>query len=913
MRYAFGWLTFLTCVIGLCLIPQGQAPAQIAGKTDLDALFFKTLPPRCIGPSVMSGRITDVAVVEKKPSVIYVASASGGLWKTVNNGATWTAVFEREATASLGAVAVSQSHPDVVWVGTGEANPRNSVSWGDGVYKSTNGGKTWQNMGLVDSHHIGRIVIHPTDPDIVYVAALGHLWGPNKVRGLYKTTDGGVSWQLSKYLDENTGFIDVAMDPNDPDTLYAAAYQVRRDAFAGGNPATQHGASAGIYKTTDGGKTWDQLTIGLPDHPVGRCGLSIYRKDPRIVYAVIQTDRTTSTTAGQEANLKVREVKDATGFKRLAAIDANDGGVFRSDDKGRTWKHVNSLCPRPFYYGQIRVDPGDDQRVYVLGIDLHVSKDGGKTFLADTGAPETHVDYHALWIDPKDTDHLILGSDGGLYFSYDRGQVWEHLKNLPVSQFYGISVDQRKPYHVFGGLQDNGTWAGPSSTRDPAGISIADWHDVLGFDGFHCQVDRDDHDILYCEGQYGLLRRVNLRTDQHFDIKPRLPERSDNGTLNEGNIRPLPPPGTPSFRFNWSAPILVSKHQAKTLYFAGNRVFRSNNRGDSWEIISPDLTLGKPGPSHYSGHTITTLAESPRKQGVLYAGTDDGRVHVSLDDGQHWTDLTDKIPGLPAQRWVTRLECSNFAEGTAYLTIDRHRYDDQKPYVFRTTDHGATWTSIAGNLPANGCVHVLREDTRNQNVLYVGTEFGLFVSLDGGTTWHRHSGLPTVAVHDLIVHPRDQELVIATHGRGIWIMDVTPLQEATAKVLSDWYLFSVKPVVAHRSRAKRNWIGTRTFLGTNPPFGASIYYYLKNPTNAVPTIQIRDGKGKVVAELKGPAQTGNQPGLHQVVWDLRRSGSDPFAFELVPPGDYLATLTLGGFQMQQRIVVEPDAKVGVPK
>jgi photosystem II stability/assembly factor-like uncharacterized protein len=907
MRKICGWWAVPAWLVVLWLVPGGVAPAQVGDKNNLDARLFKALPPRCIGPSVMSGRVCDVAVVEKKPTVMYVASASGGLWKTVNNGSTWTAVFERETTVALGAVAVSQSNPDIVWVGTGEANARNSVSWGDGVYKSIDAGKSWKQMGLADSHHVGRIVIHPTNPDIVYVAALGHVWGPNKVRGMYKTTDGGKSWQLSKYIDEDTGFVDVAMDPSDPDTLYAAAYQVRRDAFSGGNPAKQTGPGSGLYKTTDGGKTWDKLTTGLPQRPMGRCGLSIYRKDPNIVYAVIQTDKTTSTTAGQAANLKHREITDAMGVTRLVTINADDGGVFRSDDKGKTWKQVNSLCPRPFYYGQIRVDPNNDKRIYVLGIDFHVSNDGGKTFADGTGAPATHVDHHALWINPNESDHMVLGNDGGLYFSYDRGQVWEHLKNLPISQFYGVGVDMRKPYHVYGGLQDNGTWAGPSASRDPDGITIADWQDLLGYDGFYCQIDRDDQDILYCEGQYGMLRRIHLDTGKTKDIRPRLSVRNGNGSVTDGNIRPPPPLKSPALRFNWSSPIVVSKHAAKTLYYAGNHVFRSSNRGDTWEIISPDLTHGKPGPSPYNGHTITALAESPRKQGVVFVGTDDGRVHVSLDDGQGWTDVSDKIPDVPAQRWISRIECSAFAETTAYLSIDRHRNDDQKPYLFKTTDHGATWTSIANNLPA-GSIHVIREDPRNKDLLYVGTEFGLLLSLDGGATWHRHSGLPTVAVHDLVVHPRDQELIICTHGRGIWIMDVAPLQEMTAKVLADWYLFSVKAAQAYLPRSKRTWTGTRTFLGTNPPYGTSIYYYLKNPVKAVPIIQIRDGQGKLVAELKGPA-TGNQAGLHQVVWELRRTGTDPFAFDLVPPGEYMATLTLGGYQMQQRFLVEPDAKM----
>jgi photosystem II stability/assembly factor-like uncharacterized protein len=894
------WLAALTCLL---LLPP-RASAQGADRDDLDYLLFQALAPRCIGPAVMSGRVTDLAVVEKRPATFYVASASGGLWKTVNNGTTFTPLFDRQATVSLGAVAVSQSHPDIVWVGTGEANARNSVSWGDGVYKSSNGGKSWKCMGLGDSHSIGRIAIHPTNPDIVYVAALGHLWGPNKERGLYKTQDGGLTWQVSKFIDENTGFIDVAMDPTDPATLYAAAYQVRRDAFSGGNPATQTGPGAGLYKTSDAGTTWERLAGGLPDRPCGRCGLSIYRKNPSTVFAVVQTDRTSVTTVGQAANLKEREIVNEWGAKQTSPITPDDGGIFRSDDKGKTWRQVNSLCPRPFYYGQIRVDPSDVNRVYVLGIALHVSHDGGKSFLQGEQAPGTHADYHALWIDPRDADHLILGCDGGVNFSYDRGANWEHLKNLPIGQFYAVAVDLRKPYRIYGGLQDNGTWAGPSATRDPAGIALADWSNLMGFDGYYCQVDPTDADTVYCEGQYAILRRVNVRTGENRDIKPRLPVKGDKADL-AGNIVPPPPLQSPGFRFNWCTPILLSTHNPRTVYVGGNHVFRSVNRGEVWEIISGDLTLGKPGPDSSMGHTITTLAESPLKYGLLFAGTDDGRILMTRDGGHNWTNLSANLSGIPAARCISRIECSHFAEGTAYVTIDRHRNDDRKPYLFKTTDFGATWHNLTNNLPASGSVHVVREDPRNNDLLYVGTEFGLFLSLDAGSTWHRHSGLPTVAVYDLVVHPRDRELVIATHGRGIWILNVAPLQEFTAAVRDQAaHLFTIQPATALRPRGTRIWEASRTFLGSNPPFGARLYYYLKGPQfegPSAPRVVITDSLGKKVVELATPAKGGVRAGLHVLVWGL---SSDLFSAELVPAGDYVATLHVGGKSYPQRLRIE---------
>lgn len=864
-----------------------------------DPEFLKVLVPRCIGPANMSGRIVDVAVYEKHPRIMYVASASGGLWKTVNNGTTWAPVFERQGTGALGAVAVSQSNPDIVWVGTGEANARNSVSWGDGVYKSTDGGKTWANMGLRDSHHIGRVVIHPTQPNIVHVAALGHLWGPNRERGLYRTTDGGKSWRQVLFIDEDTGFVDLVMDPADPKILYAAAYQVRRDAFSGGNPAVQHGPGSGLFKTSDAGDTWKKMAGGLPAKALGRCGLAVFRKDPRVVYAVVQTERTDTPVVGQEANLKSRPEKDEAGKLIKRPIGPEDGGIFRSDDKGETWTYLNSLCPRPFYYGQIRIDPSDEQRIYVLGIQFHLSTDGGKTFTKETAAKGVHPDHHALWINPADSHHLVLGCDGGMYFSYDRSATWEHLLNLPVGQFYAVGVDMRKPYRVYGGLQDNGSWGGRSATRDMAGITTADWFRILGFDGYYCQVDPRDVDTVYAEGQYGILRRINVNTGLVTDIKPRLTSGGKKGRINT-NIEPAPPPGTPAFRFNWCSPILLSPHDSRTVYYGGNVVFRSRDRGDHWTIISPDLTRGKPGPSHHTGHAITTLAESALKPGLLWAGTDDGRVHVTLDGGQQWLNVSSKIPVLPG--WVTRLEASRFAEGTAYLTIDRHRNDDRSPYVFRTTDFGNSWKQLTSNLPPGGPVHVIREDPRNRNLLYVGTELGLFISGHGGLSWHRQSHLPTVPVHDLVVHPRDRELVIGTHGRSIYIMDVAPLQELRAELLQGpAHLFDVKPAVAFRQRALRS-LGSKHFAGENPPYGAQIYYYVRKDLEDAPALTIADAAGKKIASVNA-ART---PGLHRLTWKLSQPNTPPAVYRPVPAGEYTVTLRLGDKAWSKKVHVEVE-------
>jgi photosystem II stability/assembly factor-like uncharacterized protein len=811
----------------------------------------------------MGGRVTDLAVFEKNPALMYVATASGGLWKTVNGGTTWAPVFDHETTASIGAVAVAEGDANLVWAGTGEANPRNSVSWGDGVYKSTDGGKTWKNMGLPESHHIGRVVIHPTQPDVVYVAALGHLWGPNPDRGLYRTCDGGKTWRKVLFVNANTGVIDVVMDPANPRTLYAAAYQVRRDGFGGGNPAVQTGPGGGLFRTTDGGQTWQKMTKGLPRRPLGRCGLAISRKNPRLLYAVGQTDKTDDSDLGQMAK---------TGS------DASRGGVFRSTDRGQSWTKLNDLCPRPFYFGKIRLDPADVRRVYVLGAWLHLSTDGGRTFAKTDGAATAHNDHHALWIDPRNSRRMVLGGDGGLHFTHDQGATWSHCRNLPIGQYYAIGVDMSLPYRIYGGLQDHGCWGGPSATRTQ-GISASDWYKMRKGDGQCCQVDPTNPNSVYAAIHYGQLRRLDLRTGASKKITPR------------------PGPKAPKYRFNWTAPLLLSPHNSRVLYFGGNFVFRSPNRGNKWSVISPDLTRGRPGPSKDSGHTLTALAESPLRRGLLYAGTDDGRLHLTTDGGGRWTELTPRLPHVLPEFWVSRIECSHFAAGTAYLALDRHRLDDRSVYLFKTTNYGYSWKSLAGNLPSGGPVRVIREDPRNRNLLYVGTEFGLFISLDGGRRWLPVRGLPTVPVPDLVVHPRDQELVIATHGRSLYVLDVVPLQELTPRVLAGAaHLCSVRkntdypPVKSPKGRVAGD------FIGTNPPVGASCYYYLRDAPAGPVRLSIQDKRREKVCVLTGATVAG----LHRISWDLRRADTRlP-----VPPGEYVGVLIVGGQEYRQKIKVQ---------
>jgi photosystem II stability/assembly factor-like uncharacterized protein len=838
--------------------------------------LLSALPARNIGPANMGGRIVDVAVVEDNPATMYVAAATGGVWKTTDGGNSWAPVFDGQTTLCIGAVAVAPSNPDVVWVGTGEGNARNSVAWGDGVFRSVDGGKTWQHLGLKETRHIGRIAVHPKNPDVAYVAALGRFWGPNKERGLYKTTDGGKTWNLCKFLDDETGFVDVALAADDPETVYACAYRVRRDAFAGGNPQVQTGDKAGLYVSRDGGKTWDRMAGGLPQRPCGRCGVSVSRKSPDVVYAVVQTDKTNVTVRGQDAK---------------AGGDPDTGGVFRSEDRGKTWTKLNDLCPRPFYYGQIRVDPSDDNRVYVLGINFHLSNDGGKTFTTAGGRGGAHPDHHALWIDPKDSKHLVLGNDGGLYFSKDRAQTWEAVRNLPIGQFYGIAVDMRTPYRVYGGLQDNGSWGGPSATQNSVGVTNRDWGRIGGGDGFQCAVDPTDPDTVYWESQYGNLNRSNLR-----GLAP--------GAMSRG-IRPRPPQGAPAYRFNWDSPLLISPHDPKTIYYGGNHVFRSLDRGDRWEPLSPDLTRGQPGPNAYNGHTLTTLAESPRKAGLLWAASDDGKVHVSRDCGKSWADLSDKVPGLPPERWVNRIECSAFDDDTAYLAIDRHRQEDLKAHLFRTTDFGATWQPLGEGLPAGAVVHVVRESSKNRDLLFAGTENGLFVSLDGGKGWSRMTnGLPpAVPVYDLVIHPRDRELVVGTHGRSIYVVDVGPLEELTAEARSRAaYLCQPRPATPFWPKEVEK-PANKTYVAPNPAYGAALYYHLAKAAEGPAKVTIKGPDGKTVASLTGPKEAG----LHGVLWDMKLGENRG----LPKGGDYGVTLEVGGQKLTTKLRVNGPERVGL--
>lgn len=1112
--------------------PAKEAPADEKKEWDgvLSKEWLKGIRWRNVGPANMGGRIVDLAVNENSPSTWWAATASGGLLKTTNNGISFEMQFDKEATVSIGAVAVSKSNPDVVWVGTGENNPRNSVSYGDGVYKSTDGGKTWKNMGLKKTFQIGEIVVHPTDPNTVYVGALGRLYGSNEERGVYKTTDGGETWERCFYLDDRTGIMEMQMHPTDPNTLIVTAWERLRDGFDswpgnevpipegydGYDPIRKWGPASGIYKTTDAGKNWKKLTNGLPTGQLGRIGIDWYRKDPNIIFAIVDSENTgkgpqplnvnwgavgadvdgkivitqvypkspaqsgglmtgdvvvamgeqelksfdeildslrkkkggdtvsltvqrgdekkalefkltsrggragatpqqgvwfggigedvdqgvkltqvnpespagkaslqvddilvefdgqpakawtevvsavTSKKAGDKVKVKFLrddetkelemtlenrptppgsqqpaapartyvgfqgtnaekggallteitadgpaekaglmkgdvvkgvnkksigtyrdlttmlaelnvgdkltfEVARATEIKEFEVVAAERpapvrpytaslggqaanvqdqqgakgfeyGGVYKSTDGGETWTRLNSVHSRPMYFSVIRVDPNDDQKIYLLGVSQFKSVDGGVTFDESLGR-SVHADGHSLWVDPKDGNHMIIGVDGGVYVTYDQGRNWDHLNTLPIGQFYHVAISPKYPYYLYGGLQDNGTWGGPALSLSGRGPVNEDWVSVGGGDGFMCRVDPNDPDLVYWTSQNGAMGRRNMKTGERASIRPRSIE------------------GQPAYRFNWNTPFILSSANSRVFYAAGNYVFRSMDRGANLEKISPEITLTKRG-------SATALSESPLDSNVLYVGTDDGALWVTKDGGKSWSEIGKGL-NLPAPRWVATVEASRFAPGRVYVSLDGHRSNDDEAYAFVSEDFGATWKSIRSNLPW-GSTRCLRESPFNENVLLVGTEFHVFASADRGGTWNSlNTNLPTVPVFDFAFHPNNGEVVAATHGRSLWIADITPLNQfAAQQTNAAAHLY--KPLTAIRWRREPSRGGTnRSYAGENPPSGAILYYSIsKKAKEAV--VRVANAEGQTIREIRGPVE----PGLHRVVWDL---------------------------------------------
>jgi photosystem II stability/assembly factor-like uncharacterized protein len=831
---------------------------------------FSGMRFRSIGPAVTSGRVNMFAVDPNDRSKYYIAVASGGVWKTVNAGTTWTPVFDGEGSYSIGAIALDPKNTAVVWVGTGEYNSQRSVGYGDGVYKSEDGGKSWKNMGLKTSEHIGRIVIDPRDSNVVFVAAQGPLWSPGGERGLYKTTDGGKTWKAVISISENTGVTDVVMDPSNPDTMYAAAWQRRRHFYT----LINGGPESALYKSIDGGNTWTKLRSGLPPGDLGRIGLDVSPVEPNVVYATVE----------------------ASG---------NLSGIFRSQDRGATWEKMSPNIAIGLYYGQIICDPKNVDRIYIPNVYLQVSDDGGRTQRPLINRL-VHVDYHAMWIDPKNTDYYLVGNDGGVYESFDRGATWNFKANLPVAQFYDIAVDNNVPfYNVYGGTQDNNSLGGPAKTRNSAGIINHDWFVTNGGDGFRSAVDPDDPNTIYAESQNGGLVRFDKRTGETVNIPP------IEGKEEE------------SQRYNWDSPFIISPHNSKRLYFAGHKLFKSDNRGDDWKTISGDLTrrldrnllpvMGKVwGPDAIAKNQSTALygnasamSESPKKAGLIYIGTDDGLIQVTENDGGSYRKI-EKFPGVPDMSYVSRVIASMHDQNTVYALFNNHQNGDFKPYILKSTDTGRTWTSIVANLPQRGSLYAIAEDHVNPNMLFVGTEFGFFFTVDGGKQWiQMKGGLPTIAVRDIAIQRQANDLLLGTFGRGIYVLDdYTPLRQVSKTALDqNSMLFPVKDALMYvRSNTVfAGFQGYSFYTAPNPAYGATFVYYLKEAPKTLkqkrqeaereaeknkkpiryPSIEelraeaeeeapallftVTDSEGKVVRRLTAPASAGMQ----RVIWDMR--------------------------------------------
>jgi photosystem II stability/assembly factor-like uncharacterized protein len=802
------------------------------------------LHAREIGPAVTGGRIHDVEAVPSNPSIIYAAAASGGLWRTVNRGHTWTPLTDDLPVSTFGDVALAPSNPSIVYAGTGEQNNRQSTSWGNGVYRSDDGGDTWTHLGLENTRHIGKVEVHPSNPDVVYVAALGNLWAASEERGVFRSTDGGDSWEKVLFVDEHTGAVDMVMDPQNPRVLYAATYQRLRRAwgFNGGGPGS------GIWKTTDGGDTWTELTNGIPSGDKGRIGLAIAASSPNVLNALIET------------------------------ADARTTGTYRSEDGGASWTRVNELDIRPMYYSEIFIDPTNPDRVWTMATSSHRSEDGGRTFTEIAVRPTydvgVHADQHALWIDPNDPDHIYMGGDAGLHESYDAGVNFRKLNNFAISQFYAIGVDMRTPYYVYGGLQDNHSFAGPSETRRWAGIVNDDWQQTGFGDGMYWQPNPFDTTQAYGTSNGGTIFRLDTRTGDMVDIEPQAPEGQE-------------------YRWDWTTPIATSRHDANTVYAAANRLFISRNRGSSWTrtvdlskqidrdtvpmmgVLGADISISRNDGTSSFGEA-TTLSESPVDPRVLWVGMDDGNLQVSRDGGESWTEVSGNVPGLPAGTYVSRIAASRRGAGVAYAAFDAHRDGSFEPYVYRTGDFGRSWEPLHTGLPS-GSVNVIVEHPDNPDVLFLGTEHAAFASTDAGANWARIPNLPTTHYDDMVVHPRDKDLVLGTHGRGIWILDDT-------RMFAEWdegtegagvHVFTPAPATIFLYWKDTSYRGNAEYAGENPPDGAEITYRVSRPGAEYARLEIRNDNGDVVRQMRIPGGVG----VHRVNWDLRWGIPEPGAVD----------------------------------
>ncbi|HEV8363255.1 MAG TPA: hypothetical protein VGQ52_07035 [Gemmatimonadaceae bacterium] len=864
-----------------------MAASTTSAQTPFDKLKF-----RSIGPAALGGRIHDIEVPSGDPSTIYIGAASGGIWKSTNKGTTWTPIFDNQPVSTFGDIAIFIGDNKIVWAGTGEQNNRQSTSWGNGVYRSSDAGATWTHVGLEETRHIGRVTLHPTDPNVAYVAALGNLWKPSADRGVFKTTDAGRSWQKVLFVDTLTGAVDMVMDPNDPNTLYAATYQRLRSPWGmnGGGPGSA------IYKTGDGGATWRMLTSGIPAGDKGRIGLAIARGNGRILNATIEHPR--------------------------------EGGTYRTEDGGETWRKMSSVNPRPMYYSSIYLDPSNDRRVWVLGTTNFRSEDAGRTFRNLPASPVYDVglktDHHALWIDPRDGRHVLLGGDGGLHESWDMGETWNRLNNFAIGQFYAIAVDKREPYWVYGGMQDNHSWMGPSATRHWLGIINEDWKQIGFGDGMYQQWDPFNPRFVYSSSQNANMQRVDVQTGDRLDVAPN------------------PPAGERPYRFDWTAPIVASQHTAGTIYLGGNRLFISKDRGYTWSrtadltrqidrdtlplmgVLGRNIALARNDGEESFGE-ITTISESPVDPRVLWVGTDDGNVQVTRDGGLTWTNVTANFSGVPNGTFVARVVASSAARGTAYVAFDGHRKGNFTPYLYRSVDFGKTWTPVVNGLPNGNPLRTLHEWNGKAHVLFAGTEFGLYVSSDSAATWRKlAANLPTTRYDDVLIHPTTKDLVIGTHGRSIWILDdARPIADWSPRVASaPAFMFPIRDATIVQFWEDYSNRAQGAYAGENPPDGAIIHYHLsQSATDAKLTVSAPNGK--VVRSFSVPGEAGV---IQRAVWDLRH---DPPPFQpdttlarrmslpmpphvtddrgpFVSPGTYTVTIEAGGTKVSQPVRVKGD-------
>ena len=982
LQVALAALTLLSVPASLAAQGGGAvaAPATPMINQSADPLL-KSFKLRNIGPASMGGRIHDVEVSESHPSTIYLGYAVGGIWKSENNGTTFAPVFDTYEVASFGDLAIHPTNPNIVYAGSGEANNRQTSSFGGGMYKTTDGGKTWLLQGLRETQSISRVVINPRTPETVYAAVAGPLFGPSPDRGVYKTTDGGRTWNKIKYIDENTGFTDIAIDRSNPNVLYAASYQRRRThcCFNGGGPGSA------IWKTTNGGTSWTRLAgNGLPPGTYGRIALDVSRSNPGIVYVQIEAG-----VIGQEVDPEsgrgggggggggggfdwCNNAGPGGGFgggrggaaapqqpQTAPALNPASGGIFRSDNGGGAWRHVSNCNARPMYFSQVRIDPQNPNAVYVAGLPIAKSLDGGRTYatLNAAGGPAHpgHVDVHAIWIDPRNSNHILNGNDGGLDISYDQGRSWVSVKTMVTSLAYDVSADMRRPYFVCTGLQDNGSWCGPSSRRHANGILNSDWFNVGGGDGFFTGQDPNDYNIIYAESQNGNTSRLDLRTGLGGSIRPSAPappppvdvpaaaaapgggRGGGGGGGRGGNPNVVNAAQGDQYRYNWNTPYLLSSHNSSVMWLGGNRLFRSYDRGETW-VAGADVTrqfdrrsvdimgvkgsqsmLSKnDGLTQYS--TIIAVSESPIKPGLVWVGTDDGSLQLTRDNMATFADVGKNLPGLPPDHfhWVSRVVASAFDSATAYVAVDGHRSNDLKPYIFVTKDFGRTFTSITNGLPAFGNVQVVTEDRKNRNLLFAGTEFGLYVSTNAGQSWQKFmNNFPTVRTDDILVHPRDGDLIVATHGRGLWIADdITALQQLTPAVMAaDATLFDIRPAVAWLTDRKlgQQVTGQQLFQGENAPRGAHISYHLRSAATGDVRITITDITGRVIRTITGTKDAG----INRVLWNLaptptgdalggRGGGGGGGGVQTVPPGMYNVTLQVGGVTMAKTVQVLED-------